>query len=84
MKTYLTIQRISNATSASSDAYPLISLGDLLDTDSDGAPNDCDEACIKLGMIADADDDADGINDVEDVAPLDDSRPRPLFWDAGK
>tara|TARA_B100000676_G_C17413978_1_gene501170 strand:- start:133 stop:342 length:210 start_codon:yes stop_codon:yes gene_type:complete len=61
----------------------LISLGDLLDTDSDGAPNYCDEACIKLGMIADADGDAYGINDVEDVAPLDDSRPPPLFWDAG-
>ena len=61
----------------------MISLGNLILIDSDGAPNDCDEAGIKLGMIADADDDADGINDVEDVAPLDDSRPPPLFWDAG-
>jgi len=34
-------------------------------------------------MMADADDDADGISDSEDVAPLDDSRPPPLFWDAG-
>jgi len=32
------------------DTYPLISIGSLIDTDSDGAPNDCDQACINIGM----------------------------------
>ena len=37
------------------DKFPLISIGDLLDTDSDGAPDECDEACLALGMTADRD-----------------------------
>ena len=42
------------------DAFPLIAIGSLLDTDGDGAPNDCDSACISSGMAADEDDDDDG------------------------
>lgn len=43
------------------DAYPLISLGGLTDTGGDGRPNDCDSACVALGMAADTDNDNDGV-----------------------
>jgi hypothetical protein len=52
------------------DAYSEIPIGDLLDTDIDGAPNDCDETCIALGMAADDDDDNDSIDDNNDTYPL--------------
>ena len=52
------------------DAYPTISLGGREDTDNDGAPNECDAACIGLGMAADADDDGDSVLDVNDNCPL--------------
>ena len=45
------------------DAFPLISLGSLTDTDGDGRPNDCDSDCQALGMSADTDDDNDGVLD---------------------
>ena len=45
------------------DAYALISLGGLTDTDGDGRPNDCDSDCVALGMAADTDDDNDGVLD---------------------
>ena len=54
-----------------SDAFPLISLNGLLDTDSDGSPNDCDSQCLQSGMTADDDDDGDGVNDISDIYPLD-------------
>ena len=53
------------------DAHPLISIGSLIDTDSDGAPNDCDQACIDMGMSADIDDDNDGVADLNDSSPID-------------
>ena len=53
------------------DGYALISLGALLDTDSDGFPNECDEDCRATGMSADADDDNDGVEDTSDAFPLD-------------
>ena len=53
------------------DTYPLISIGSLIDTDSDGAPNDCDQVCINIGMSADTDDDGDGVSDSNDSLPLD-------------
>ena len=52
------------------DLYPRVSIGGLVDTDNDGAPNECDQACIDLGMTADNDDDNDGILDVSDTYPL--------------
>jgi hypothetical protein len=52
------------------DFYPNISLGGRLDTDGDGIPNDCDTACINLGMLADNDDDGDGHIDTADNCPL--------------
>ncbi|MDB2509182.1 hypothetical protein N9X32_01470 [Pseudomonadales bacterium] len=52
------------------DAYQLISLGDLTDTDGDGRPNDCDSACTTLGMAADTDDDNDGVLDDVDAYQL--------------
>ena len=45
------------------DAFALISLGSLTDTDGDGRPNDCDSDCQTLGMTADTDDDNDGVLD---------------------
>ncbi|MFT4826141.1 MAG: hypothetical protein ACI9J0_004084 [Cryomorphaceae bacterium] len=56
------------------DAYPLISLGSLTDTDADGRPNDCNSACLALGMAADTDDDNDGVLDTADAFPLDPSK----------
>ncbi len=53
------------------DSYPLISVAGLTDTDADGEPNDCDQACVDLGMVADTDDDNDGVADVDDAFPLD-------------
>jgi hypothetical protein len=52
------------------DAYPNISLEGRLDTDGDGIPNDCDAACIDLGMLADLDDDGDVFEDDIDTCPL--------------
>ena len=52
------------------DAFPLISLGSLTDTDGDGRPNDCDSDCQTLGMTADTDDDNDGVLDIDDAFPL--------------
>ena len=53
------------------DFYPLFSLGDLVDTDGDGIPDDCDVACVALGMAADDDDDGDGVLDGPDAFPQD-------------
>ena len=53
------------------DTYPLISLAGRLDTDGNGIPNECDAACINLGMSADNDDDNDGVLDINDAFPLD-------------
>jgi hypothetical protein len=50
------------------DAFSLISLGSLTDTDGDGRPNDCDSDCVSLGMTADPDDDDDGFTDEEELA----------------
>ena len=52
------------------DAFSLISLGGLTDTDGDGRPNDCDSDCQTLGMTADPDDDNDGVADGSDAYPL--------------
>lgn len=49
------------------DHYPLIPIGDLVDTDFDGAPNNCDSACKALGMEADPDDDNDGLSDEKEL-----------------
>ena len=55
----------------SDDAFPLVSIGDLTDTDGDGAPDECDASCTSLGMLADGDDDNDGVKDEEDAFPKD-------------
>jgi len=52
------------------DAFPSISLGTLTDTDKDGRPDTCDDACITLGMTEDLDDDNDGVLDTADGYPL--------------
>jgi len=52
------------------DAYPLVTIDGYVDTDNDGAPDECDAACLSLGMTADNDDDNDGITDAEDAYPL--------------
>ena len=52
------------------DAFSLISLNDLTDTDQDGRPDECDQACIDLGMSEDTDDDNDGVLDINDAFSL--------------
>ncbi|MGC6500646.1 MAG: Ig-like domain-containing protein [Henriciella sp.] len=56
------------------DAYPLITFGDLTDTDGDGRPDDCSELspspCEGTTMLSDGDDDNDGILDPDDVYSL--------------
>ena len=57
------------------DQFPLAPIGDLLDSDNDGAPNDCGQNCLELGMNDDEDDDNDGISDIQELSdgtdPLD-------------
>ena len=53
--------------------FPLTSLGELIDSDSDGRPNDCDSDCVALGMMEDLDDDNDGFSDEEELAAGTDS-----------
>jgi hypothetical protein len=43
---------------------------DWVDSDQDGLPDECDEACLDYGLIADTDDDNDGILDANDTYPL--------------
>ncbi len=55
-----------------------------LDTDSDGLPDyflvGCDQTCIDAsGLILDNDDDNDGVNDQDDLYPLDDSKWRDAY-----
>ena len=49
------------------DAFSLISLDGRTDTDGDGYPDDCDDLCLAAGMLADFDDDSDGISDEQEV-----------------
>lgn len=37
------------------DKFPLVSLGELEDSDGDGAPDECDDTCLASGMTADRD-----------------------------
>ncbi|MFQ3189770.1 MAG: hypothetical protein ACI936_000896 [Paraglaciecola sp.] len=57
------------------DVFPSIPIGDLPDTDGDGAPDDCGADCVRLTMSADDDDDGDSFSDIEEIAagsnPLD-------------
>ena len=52
------------------DAFPLITLGGLTDTDGDGRPDVCDAACQGAAMTADTDDDNDGVLDTADAFSL--------------
>ncbi|MDG1115190.1 MAG: hypothetical protein P8N63_15585 [Pseudomonadales bacterium] len=62
-----------------SDAFASISLGSLIDTDGDGIPNDCDSDCQMLGMLADQDDDNDGVFDEEDIDPVNSQFPLKIW-----
>jgi len=53
------------------DNFPLISVRGYGDTDSDGSPDECNSSCVAMGMIADSDDDNDGLADQFDDLPLD-------------
>ena len=49
--------------------FPYMNLTGYIDSDSDGAPNDCNSACMAAGMLADDDDDNDGVLDINDAYP---------------
>lgn len=49
------------------DAFPLISLGGLTDTDGDGRPDECNADCLAAGMTADTDDDNDSYSDSDEI-----------------
>ncbi|MDB2376865.1 putative Ig domain-containing protein, partial [Luminiphilus sp.] len=49
---------------------PAFNLSVLLDTDGDGAPDDCDANCVASGFAADLDDDNDLVDDGVDDFPL--------------
>jgi len=59
------------------DAYPNIALNGLLDTDSDGRPDECDVTCLEIGMIDDHDDDGDSLSDSDEL----NIGTNPLKWD---
>ena len=42
----------------------------MVDTDLDGRPDDCGPICVGLGMVADTDNDGDGVLDAADAYPL--------------
>jgi|GEM_PF-179679 len=58
----------------SNDTYPLIDLGELTDTDNDGAPDSCEAACVESGMSIDRDNDNDGLIEINTLADLDEIR----------
>ena len=52
------------------DKFPLIDISNFIDTDNDGAPDNCNEKCIAAGMASDDDDDGDGVLDERDEFSL--------------
>jgi hypothetical protein len=69
---------------------PAFDLTVLLDTDEDGAPDDCDANCAASGFAADADDDNDLVDDGLDDFPLNaaaavdtDGDNKPDDWNTG-
>ena len=61
--------RISTTTACAWTVYPEVSIGACVDRDRDGAPDTCDSTCESLGMLADEDDDGDGVLDVDSQFP---------------
>ncbi len=61
--------RDSDGISNERDAFPDIAIGNYLDSDSDGAPDECNVSCLATGMFSDSDDDNDGIADISDTFP---------------
>ncbi|KGJ97436.1 beta strand repeat-containing protein [Colwellia psychrerythraea] len=66
------------------DLFPTITINDYLDSDHDGAPDNCDVDCLATGLSADTDydndgivneldtdDDNDGVEDLVDAFPAD-------------
>jgi hypothetical protein len=51
----------------SKDAYPFVSIDGFVDTDNDGAPDNCDDTCLSLGMASDDDDDGDALSDIKEL-----------------
>jgi len=57
----------SDGVDDSIDLFPSVSIVGFIDTDGDGAPDDCDATCSLTGMLADNDDDNDGYTDAEEA-----------------
>ncbi len=49
------------------DLFPSITITGFTDSDGDGAPDDCDTDCQATGLLADEDDDNDGVSDLDEA-----------------
>lgn len=52
------------------DKFPAVSIGDLVDDDNDGAPRECNQECLLLGLEQDDDDAIPYVNPIFESMPV--------------